>query len=185
MQNDNDTAKEFKDKIDTLLKELDDKQSDKIWKGTLRQSANVLKKEIQAAYRAQLHQGKYKKKSTGRTVQNIAVKDVSKKKYPLKKFDIQYLAGVLDEGEDSTYKGFGRAFTSFWFEKGTRPHSNTKGDYLRDKHGPRGNSIINGIPAHYTQTEILEAHADNFITEYQQRFIKNLTKAVNRARNKK
>lgn len=44
MQNDNDPAKEFKDKIDTLLKELDDNQSDKIWKGTLRQSANVLKK---------------------------------------------------------------------------------------------------------------------------------------------
>lgn len=63
MQNDNDPAKEFKDKIDTLLKELDDNQSDKIWKGTLRQSANVLKKEIQAAYRAQLHQGKYKKKA--------------------------------------------------------------------------------------------------------------------------
>ena len=52
----------------------------------------MLKNDIKAEYRKQLHKGKYKTRyKTGRTVENVAVKDLSKKRYPLRKFELQFL----------------------------------------------------------------------------------------------
>ena len=178
MDNNSAAGDDFEKKIQALFKELGEAESEKVWKKTLRQSANAIKNEIKKKYREELHKGRYKTRNTGRTVKNVTVADVSKKKYPLRRFDLQFLAGVIDEGEDSSYLGFGRSFTSYWFEKGTRAHSNYKGDYLKDRKGPIGNKFIQGIPAHETQSSILEAKADNFINEYQKKFISNLEKAI-------
>lgn len=185
MDNGSAAGDDFDKKIQSLFKELGEAESSKVWKKTLRQSANQIKNEIKKAYRQDLHKGKYRTKNTGRTVKHVSVADVSKKRYPLRRFDLQFLAGVIDDGEDSSYLGFGRSFTSYWYEKGTRAHSNYKGDYLKDRKGPIGNKIIQGIPAHETQSSILEAKADNFINEYQQKFINNLEKAIQKNGNKR
>lgn len=161
---------ELQKKIDVLLKNLSKNQQKKIWKKSFRQSAAVIRQEMKNAYKTELHKSKYKTPLSGRTVQHVKVSDVSIKRYPLRGFDIQYLVGVIDEGENSTYKGFGRSFTSFWYERGTSAHSNK---YRKD------DKIINGIEAHDLQSKILKNHEEGFITKYYEVFLKNLEKAVN------
>ena len=164
-----DIDKELQNKIDSLFKQLSKNQQKKVWKKTLRESSAVIRSEIRNEYKKQLHKGMYKTPLSGRTVQNVRSRDVSSKKYPLRNFDIQYLIGVIDEGEDSTYKGFGRSFTSFWYERGTADHSNR---YKKD------GRLIKGIEAHDLQSEILKNHENGFINNYYQTFLKNLEKAV-------
>lgn len=164
-----DIDKELQTKIDILFRQLSKNQQKKVWKKTLRESSAVIRSEIRNEYKKQLHKGMYKTPLSGRTVQNVRSRDVSSKKYPLKNFDIQFLIGVIDEGEDSTYKGFGRSFTSFWYERGTADHSNR---YKKD------GKMIKGIEAHDLQSEILKNHENGFINNYYQTFLKNLEKAV-------
>lgn len=164
-----DIDKELQNKIDSLFKQLSNNQQKKVWKKTLRESSAVIRSEIRNEYKKQLHKGMYKTPLSGRTVQNVRSRDVSSKKYPLRNFDIQFLIGVIDEGEDSTYKGFGRSFTSFWYERGTADHSNR---YKKD------GRLIKGIEAHDLQSEILKNHENGFINNYYQTFLKNLEKAV-------
>lgn len=164
-----DIDKELQTKIDNLFKQLSKNQQKKVWKKTLRESSAVIRSEMKSEYKKELHKGMYKTPLSGRTVQNVRSRDVSSKKYPLRNFDIQFLIGVIDEGEDSTYKGFGRSFTSFWYERGTADHSNR---YKKD------GRLIKGIEAHDLQSEILKNHENGFINNYYQTFLKNLEKAV-------
>ena len=172
-------VKEFEKKIQDLMKQLSESQSSRIWKGSLKKSAAVMKNEMVAEYRQKLHKGRYKTKTSGRTVSHVEVADVSKKKYPLRNFELQFLVGVLDEGEDSTYQGFGRSFTSFWYEKGTRNHSIRKSSSLRSR-SYKAMKEVSGIPEHNLQSNILQSHSDNFIKEYQSNFLKGLERAVKR-----
>ena len=165
-----DMDKEFQTKIDKLWKQLSKNQQKKVWKKSLRESAAVIRSEMKSEYKKQLHKGMYKTPLTGRTIQHVKTKDISSKRYPLRNFDIQFLIGVIDEGENSTYQGFGRSFTSFWYERGTSDHSNK---YRKD------GKLIKGIEAHDLQSEILKNHENGFINKYYETFLKNLEKAVN------
>ena len=151
-----------------------------------RQSANVLKNDIKAEYRKQLHKGKYKTRyKTGRTVENVAVKDLSKKRYPLRKFELQFLVGVIDAGEDSTYQGFGRSYTSYWIENGTRDHYNYSGASSRRKLKSMydsGHNMIKGIEETNLQSNALERRAESFLKEYQDKLLNNLWKAVKKSK---
>lgn len=182
----NDLDAQFDKKIRELLKQVDDSQKKNIWKKTLRQSANVLKNDIKAEYRKQLHKGKYKTRyKTGRTVENVAVKDLSKKRYPLRKFELQFLVGVIDAGEDSTYQGFGRSYTSYWIENGTRDHYNYSGASSRRKLKSMydaGHNMIRGIEETNLQSNALERRAESFLKEYQDKLLNNLWKAVKKSK---